>query len=283
MTLNVHYLNAVAAVEDAAGSDNAVSRSRVERFLKTATCSVCHGTRLRPEALRSTLDGRNLAEISALTLDELRGFVERVPGLTPKDLARVAERPGEGVPAGARPAAPAGPRLPAARPGRQHAVNRRAAAPRADVDRPRQHHRHALRARRALRRPAPEQHRGAALDHRDARRQRQFGGDGRARDRHHQRRRLGDRARPRGRRRTADSSSRRARRPMSAQPELGHRPVPGRPAGRPPRTRRPGDGEAVIVEVADLYNLHDVRASFPERRDDRGGRAVRRGQDRPGP
>src|SRR6202167_4309598 len=90
ITLNVHYDNAVAAVERAASSDNPGGRSRVERFLVTATCSVCHGTRLRPEALRSTLDGRNLAEISALTLDELRGFVERVPGLTPKDLARVA-------------------------------------------------------------------------------------------------------------------------------------------------------------------------------------------------
>ncbi len=29
------------------------------------------------------------------------------------------------------------------------------------------------------------------------------------------------------------------------------------------RTRRPGDGEAIVVEVAELYNLHDVRASFP--------------------
>jgi len=91
VTLNVHYLNAVAAVEEAAGRDNAVSRSRVEKFLRVQTCSVCHGTRLNPEALRSTLDGRNLAEISALTLEALRGFVERVPGLTPKDLARVAD------------------------------------------------------------------------------------------------------------------------------------------------------------------------------------------------
>ena len=90
VTLNVHYLNAVAAVEEAAGSDNAVSRSRVEKFLRVQTCSVCHGTRLNPQALRSTLDGRNLAEISALTLDELRGFVDRIPPLTPKDLTRVA-------------------------------------------------------------------------------------------------------------------------------------------------------------------------------------------------
>ena len=37
----------------------------------------------------------------------------------------------------------------------------------------------------------------------------------------------------------------------------------GQPAVR--REPRPTDGEAVTVEVADLYNLHDVRASFPER------------------
>jgi excinuclease ABC subunit A len=90
ITLNVHYENAVTAVEHAAGSDNPGGRSRVERFLKLQTCPVCHGTRLNPEALRSTLNGRNLAEISALRLDELRGFVPGVPRLTPKELARVA-------------------------------------------------------------------------------------------------------------------------------------------------------------------------------------------------
>ncbi len=35
----------------------------------------------------------------------------------------------------------------------------------------------------------------------------------------------------------------------------------GQPAVR--RTRRPVDGDAITVEVADLYNLHDVRVSFP--------------------
>ena len=90
ITLNVHYENAVAAVEHAASSDNPGGRSRVERFLKVGTCPVCHGTRLSPEALRSTLDGRNLAQISALNLEELRGFVQGVPGLTPKELARVS-------------------------------------------------------------------------------------------------------------------------------------------------------------------------------------------------
>jgi excinuclease ABC subunit A len=38
-------------------------------------------------------------------------------------------------------------------------------------------------------------------------------------------------------------------------------------AGQPAvsRERRPVDGDAVTVEVADLYNLRDVRVSFPER------------------
>lgn len=36
----------------------------------------------------------------------------------------------------------------------------------------------------------------------------------------------------------------------------------GKPAVR--RTPRPTDGEAVTVEVADLYNLHDVRVSLPD-------------------
>ena len=90
ITLNVHYENAVATVEHAAASDNPTGRKQVERFLKVGTCPVCHGTRLDPDALRSTLDGRNLAEISALDLAELRGFVEKVPRLTPKELARMS-------------------------------------------------------------------------------------------------------------------------------------------------------------------------------------------------
>ena len=69
--LNVTYQNAVGTVERSLSSDNERTRGQVRRFVVTRTCSVCHGTRLRPEALRSLLGGRNLAEISALRLDEL--------------------------------------------------------------------------------------------------------------------------------------------------------------------------------------------------------------------
>jgi len=50
---------------------------------------VCHGTRLRPEALASQLADRNLAEISALSLGELRGFTAGLPSGLPAELSRM--------------------------------------------------------------------------------------------------------------------------------------------------------------------------------------------------
>ncbi len=87
--LSVSYDNAVAAVERSLRSDNERTRRLVQRFLITRVCSVCHGTRLRPEALASQLGGRNLAEISALTLDELRRFAAGLPPGLPAELSRM--------------------------------------------------------------------------------------------------------------------------------------------------------------------------------------------------
>lgn len=87
--LSVNYDNAVAAVERSLRSDNERTRRLVQRFLVTRTCSVCHGTRLRPEALSSLLGGRNIAEISALGLDELPGFIAALPAGLPPELGRM--------------------------------------------------------------------------------------------------------------------------------------------------------------------------------------------------
>ncbi|HEY2125574.1 MAG TPA: excinuclease ABC subunit UvrA [Streptosporangiaceae bacterium] len=87
--LSVNYDNAVAAVERSLRSDNERTRQLVQRFLITRVCSVCHGTRLRPEALTSQLGGRNLAEISALSLGELHGFTASLPAGLPAELSRV--------------------------------------------------------------------------------------------------------------------------------------------------------------------------------------------------
>src|ERR1700741_4142864 len=87
--LSVSYDNAVAAVERSLRSDNERTRRLVQRFVGTRTCSVCHGTRLRPEALASRLGGRNLAEISALGLGELRRFTAGLPAGLPAELGRM--------------------------------------------------------------------------------------------------------------------------------------------------------------------------------------------------
>ncbi|HEY4849912.1 MAG TPA: excinuclease ABC subunit UvrA [Streptosporangiaceae bacterium] len=87
--LSVNYDNAVAAVERSLRSDNERTRRLVQRFLITRVCSVCHGTRLRPEALTSQLGGHNIAEISALGLGELREFAAGLPAGLPAELGRM--------------------------------------------------------------------------------------------------------------------------------------------------------------------------------------------------
>jgi excinuclease ABC subunit A len=87
--LSVTYDNAVAAVERSLRSDNERTRRLAQRFVITRTCSVCHGTRLRPEALSSQLGGRNLAEISSLGLGQLTEFTAALPAGLPAELSRV--------------------------------------------------------------------------------------------------------------------------------------------------------------------------------------------------
>ncbi|MFI9169071.1 ATP-binding cassette domain-containing protein [Streptomyces lincolnensis] len=52
-------------------SRSATLRARAERFLTSAPCPACGGSRLRPEALAVTFAGRTIAELAALPLTEL--------------------------------------------------------------------------------------------------------------------------------------------------------------------------------------------------------------------
>jgi excinuclease ABC subunit A len=51
-------------------------RAKAERFLTSAPCPVCGGSRLRPEALAVTFGGRTIAELAALPLAELAGALD---------------------------------------------------------------------------------------------------------------------------------------------------------------------------------------------------------------
>ena len=89
--LTVNYDNAVAAVERSLRSENARTRQLAERFTHTSVCSVCGGTRLRPEALASHLKGLNIAEVSALGLTALHAFAFALPDGLPVAIARMTD------------------------------------------------------------------------------------------------------------------------------------------------------------------------------------------------
>jgi excinuclease ABC subunit A len=89
--LNVTYENAIATAQRALEGESDQARRQVQRFFIIRTCSVCHGTRLRPEALTSLLGGKNLAQISELQLDELRGFAASLPAGLPAELKRLTD------------------------------------------------------------------------------------------------------------------------------------------------------------------------------------------------
>ncbi|MGW7238147.1 ATP-binding cassette domain-containing protein [Streptomyces sp. NPDC054804] len=54
-------------------------RAKAERFLSSAPCPVCGGSRLRPEALAVTFGGRTIADLAALPLTELAGLLGGAP------------------------------------------------------------------------------------------------------------------------------------------------------------------------------------------------------------
>lgn len=79
--LDFTYYSAVNTVRNAlAKAKDEKGMARVAKFLCESVCPDCHGTRLSEKARSSTIDGRNLAQVTALSLDELR---EWLPGVAP--------------------------------------------------------------------------------------------------------------------------------------------------------------------------------------------------------
>ncbi|WP_342025056.1 hypothetical protein AAE021_07855 [Arthrobacter citreus] len=89
--LNFTYRNARLAVREA--MNNATSEkglARVVRFIVSQVCPDCGGSRLSPQALGTQVDGINLAEASAKTLDEALAWVPAIPGRLPGDMRSMA-------------------------------------------------------------------------------------------------------------------------------------------------------------------------------------------------
>ncbi|MFJ6015924.1 ABC transporter [Streptomyces sp. NPDC092952] len=79
-----------------ADSRSRTLRAKAERFLTSAPCPQCHGSRLRPQALAVTFAGRTIAELAALPLSSLAELLDGAGGdgtarmLTADLLARIA-------------------------------------------------------------------------------------------------------------------------------------------------------------------------------------------------
>ncbi|MGW1405499.1 ABC transporter [Streptomyces sp. NPDC002403] len=69
-----------------ADSRSRTLRAKAERFLTSAPCPVCDGSRLRPEALAVTFAGHTIAELAALPLTSLAELLSTAGG---SDTARV--------------------------------------------------------------------------------------------------------------------------------------------------------------------------------------------------
>ncbi len=86
------YYNAVYTVENAlAKVKDEKGMKRVEKFLHEAACPECQGTRLSAKVRSTRLAGKNLAEATAMTLDELIPWVRTVPNTLPQEMRPMAE------------------------------------------------------------------------------------------------------------------------------------------------------------------------------------------------
>lgn len=85
------YYSAVHTVENALSKvKDEKGLARVAKFVKEAPCPSCAGTRLSEKVRSTQVMGINLAEATAMTLDDLSEWVIRVPGAMPEELRPMA-------------------------------------------------------------------------------------------------------------------------------------------------------------------------------------------------
>ncbi|WP_048000510.1 excinuclease ABC subunit UvrA [Lactiplantibacillus herbarum] len=84
---NAVYENAFAAVEDSmATTKNERAITRLNRFYKFDTCPDCHGSRFNPKLLKQLLNGKNIAEVSDMTVVDLHQFATTIVDWLPADM-----------------------------------------------------------------------------------------------------------------------------------------------------------------------------------------------------
>ena len=92
--LEATYLNAADAVHHAYSKTESetVRSRRAAKFYHIGRCPMCNGSRFAPRLLNTLLDGKNIAEISSLSLIDLKKFAESVPDKLPTVMKSFAEK-----------------------------------------------------------------------------------------------------------------------------------------------------------------------------------------------
>ena len=52
------------------------AKAEYEEYMRITPCTTCHGQRLKKEALAVTIDGKNIHEITAMSIEELQNYLE---------------------------------------------------------------------------------------------------------------------------------------------------------------------------------------------------------------
>ncbi len=61
-------------------TDSEYVRKEIEQYMREQVCSECHGKRLKPESLAVKINGRNIAEVAALNIEEAREYFKTLNG-----------------------------------------------------------------------------------------------------------------------------------------------------------------------------------------------------------
>ena len=78
-----------------ADTKSQMMRDKAMRFVRSATCPVCHGTGLQPASLAVTFRGLNIAQTNALSFTELVALLRPVAELTEAGAATSSADSGE--------------------------------------------------------------------------------------------------------------------------------------------------------------------------------------------
>jgi len=91
--MTMPYEGLVKYIKDSVGDDaSAKERRWAESFSTEIECPVCHGQRLNREALHYRLAGKNISEVSDLTLSDLQVWIQELPQhLSERQMAVAAE------------------------------------------------------------------------------------------------------------------------------------------------------------------------------------------------